>query len=308
MVEVFFMQFNVLWTGGLDSTYRLCQLARQDVVVQPVYVVDKQRVMLQNELKAQNVVMTGILNCPSTKAFFLPVLKVEKDLIPVNSEIEKYYRNFVMEFRNGHQFHFLSTISYLYDELELCQEQNDGFVSRNFTKHQAVLVKDEFGRKSIGDSGDFLCRLFFSKFKFPILDVSRKKMLLDLKEWKYDFILKDIFFCQSPIDDKPCGLCINCQMKILDGLTFLFDKTSLHRAYMALYLRKVYGISYSDWFYRYYFYGKNEFSKMYISTFSFIPNQSVVRKNLNLYCNLFRKVMTFSTKRLLYLTANNIRV
>ena len=34
---------NVLWTGGFDSTYRIVELSRLNVVVQPYYLLDEKR-------------------------------------------------------------------------------------------------------------------------------------------------------------------------------------------------------------------------------------------------------------------------
>jgi len=34
---------RVLWTGGLDSTYRIVELSRMDVTIQPVYCANPER-------------------------------------------------------------------------------------------------------------------------------------------------------------------------------------------------------------------------------------------------------------------------
>ena len=40
---------NVLWTGGWDSTYRMVELSRRNVTIQPIYCCDPGRQSLEKE-------------------------------------------------------------------------------------------------------------------------------------------------------------------------------------------------------------------------------------------------------------------
>ena len=48
---------RLLWSAGLDSTFRLCQLSFQDVEVQPIYIVDKERPAYEYEMKAHSDIL-----------------------------------------------------------------------------------------------------------------------------------------------------------------------------------------------------------------------------------------------------------
>ena len=48
---------NLLWTSGWDSTYRLVELSRMDVRVQPIYVTGMGRPSEQRELQAQKEIL-----------------------------------------------------------------------------------------------------------------------------------------------------------------------------------------------------------------------------------------------------------
>lgn len=42
------------WTGGFDSTFRILQLSRENVTVQPIYIVDPGRISSDKEIAAIN--------------------------------------------------------------------------------------------------------------------------------------------------------------------------------------------------------------------------------------------------------------
>ena len=51
-------EFEVMWTGGFDSTFRICQLSRMDVVITPYYLCNN-RPSEPNELNAINTIRTN---------------------------------------------------------------------------------------------------------------------------------------------------------------------------------------------------------------------------------------------------------
>lgn len=56
---------SVLWTGGLDSSYRMVQLSRRHVRVQPYYLSDNRR-SEQQELNSIAEVTRDIQEHPDT--------------------------------------------------------------------------------------------------------------------------------------------------------------------------------------------------------------------------------------------------
>ena len=74
---------KVLFSGGIDSTYHLCQLALdEDAQVQPIYIVfphdghPHSRPEIENEIKSQDEILSYITAQPQTKATFLPPLRI----------------------------------------------------------------------------------------------------------------------------------------------------------------------------------------------------------------------------------------
>lgn len=66
---------EIFWTGGFDSTFRVVQLSRMNITVQPYYLSDK-RIAESYEL---NVIekITQLINAhPDTKAEMLPTIYV----------------------------------------------------------------------------------------------------------------------------------------------------------------------------------------------------------------------------------------
>lgn len=51
---------NVLWTGGLDSSYRIIELSRLDIDIQPYYIYDHTRGSIKHELKAIKMITDDV--------------------------------------------------------------------------------------------------------------------------------------------------------------------------------------------------------------------------------------------------------
>jgi hypothetical protein len=53
---------RILWTGGWDSTYRIIELSRQPVAIQPIYVYGDGRVSEPFERRAMQKILTQLKN------------------------------------------------------------------------------------------------------------------------------------------------------------------------------------------------------------------------------------------------------
>lgn len=54
-------EVHILWTGGLDSTYRVVELSKTDCVIHPHYIIITSRRTVSNELRSISDI-TAILN------------------------------------------------------------------------------------------------------------------------------------------------------------------------------------------------------------------------------------------------------
>ena len=61
-------EIKILWTGGWDSTFRVIELSRKNVVIQPIYVLDSGRKSTDYELKAIDKIIQDLNKRDETKA------------------------------------------------------------------------------------------------------------------------------------------------------------------------------------------------------------------------------------------------
>ena len=257
----------VLFTGGLDSAYRLCQLAlEEDTIVQPVYISFPDdghrhfRPEIVKEIEAQDKILEYIQSCSQTKATFLPIKRIHRDEIPPNDFI-MMYEDKLGEYGLGWQYLYIARYAMFYPNVELCLESYEFFLKKKniqfYTDNSGHVKMDiaEFNQRNV--KADTL-ELLFKDISFSIMGTTRKVIINNLKLWGYDEILNLIAFCYKTIDGFPCGICDNCVKKIEEGLVFLFRKDSLHRYYVLKVLRKI-NKDLSFLYYYYIFYGEKNF-------------------------------------------------
>lgn len=64
---------DVLWTGGLDSTFLVASLcAHEDIAVQPYYIIDEARRSTEQELKAIRTITDALRLHPATRGMEKP--------------------------------------------------------------------------------------------------------------------------------------------------------------------------------------------------------------------------------------------
>ena len=108
-------KINLLWTGGLDSTFRLVELAHNEIEIQPYYIFDEGRCSLSKEITAMKKILSLLRDKPFTKATINEVTYVSMDTLKEDSEITDAYKYF-------HQYNKLGT---QYDLLARFADQNN---------------------------------------------------------------------------------------------------------------------------------------------------------------------------------------
>lgn len=66
-------------------------------------------------------------------------------------------------------------------------------------------------------------------------------MLNNVKEWGYEDVMKNIWFCHTPIGGQPCGLCGPCHTKIDSGMEWLLPEAAVKRCATANAIEEKYG-------------------------------------------------------------------
>ena len=234
--------YSVLFTGGIDSTYRICQLAIDEkAVIQPTYIIFHDdgtgcyaRPECNREMEAQSNILKYIYRHPNTKAKLLPLRRIYRDGIPEDKRILNLESSLV-QYNFGWQYLYIALLAKWEPGIELCHET----LPKEFLEGK-VKFKEIDGRKWTDIEGmDETLALIFKDVTWPILGTTRQQMLSDIEKWGYSEVWKYIWFCYESVDNKPCGICDNCRVKISEGLDFLFDESALRRYYVYMILTKI---------------------------------------------------------------------
>ena len=219
------------WTGGYDSTYRLCEmLVKQGKTVQPIYVsmvLDNDceseetcnKLWLRRNRKEERTAMKKIREMlaekfPFTKKTLLPVLEIDKGINDnmFNHQFEQlfYSDNLWPKKRRKHQYLFLSKYAYYHkkpiDIGVLGIHQGSKFA--NFLKEKLIKTN---GNYIISDKSHALGYL-----NFPLYGKTKKQLLEEAKRDDFEDILKQSWSCWFPKNGKPCKVCPMCKERIVE--------------------------------------------------------------------------------------------
>ena len=216
---------HILWTGGLDSTYRLVELSRQKCVIQPHYIIIATRRTVKNELKAISEI-TDILNSDKrTVARILPIETFPKSELEEHPDIQmaweilhekkdfkstqyatlaRYARQKKLKLEMGIQFSENGSVVKVVDESYLTDCPDDGDV---------MMIDPEKG------SHEWASYTLFQDFLFPksLYHKTKREEIEELKRLGYDKVLKKVWTCFWPVLDMPCGHCFACKSAMKEG-------------------------------------------------------------------------------------------
>ena len=222
---------HILWTGGLDSTFRIVELSRKRCVIQPHYVIVNRK-NIRNELKAISEI-TRILNSDKrTIAEIRPVetfakydleeypdiqsawevLREKKDFKSQQYPLfTRYARQKELKLEMGIQFSKSGTVAKVVDESYLidCPDDDD-----------VMMIDPEKG------SHEWASFTLFKDFRFPksLYHKTKREEIEELKRLGYDKVLKKVWTCFRPVLGMPCGHCFACQSAIYEGAGELIPK------------------------------------------------------------------------------------
>ena len=233
---------HIFWTGGFDSTFRICQaLIDEKKTVQPIYVTTQcvdgyfflgnkvNRNNIDFEKKAMRKIRQKLAQkYKYTRKTFLKtrfVNKIIEDKEYQQAMKNLFFQNFgiLAPILNQHfgyfsrpynQYTSLAQFSKNYDyPIEVAVEKcNTGLDlhTRGYrigTGHETKLIKDKNNNPN-----DLR---IFDKFRFPVVHLTKEKMLSIAKKNKYDDVLKLTWSCWFPKNGKPCGKCDMCVHRVI---------------------------------------------------------------------------------------------
>ena len=210
-------EISVFVTGGWDSTFMLCKLSRQKLVINPIYVLNQKRESRDFELASINKIVRALSKHPGTKAKISPIKIINLEEIDVDPAIVAARRRLMRRVGVG---------------IEYSPPEGDTGETAILTR-LTKLVPGTFGLVIDKSSSDSDIDLVFGKMFFPIADITELEMQSWAEKNGYSDIMKLTWFCHSPIDDKPCGLCRPCEEKMGSNMDFLLPEEAKERYYRA---------------------------------------------------------------------------
>lgn len=206
---------QILWTGGWDSTYRMVELARQQVTVEPVYVINSGRRSAGLEQAAMDRILGILRDSDRFPARILPLVKIRREDIPDNDRITDAFNRLAADYPLGPQYEWLGRLAVTKPGIEICIEKAEPGVLHS---------RDVIERG--GPEADAL----FSNFSLPLYDITEAEMLANIKSWGCMDVMKHIWFCNHPLKNgEPCGLCNPCRIKARPEMNFLLPEGALER-------------------------------------------------------------------------------
>lgn len=218
---------NVLWTGGLDSSFRVIELSMQEVVIQPWYILDKVRKSAINELNAIKKISSIICSHKNTKAVLLPLRIIELEDIINDKTITDSFETLHKKYNIGHQYELIARYAKQMDIVfEMSLEKSDRNKAMDCLSSEANLSLYQDGTYSIykvlkdGSSEDVVN--VFKNIVFPasLWNMTKTDEIKWLIERNHKNTIKYTWFCHYPIFGLPCGHCNPCKDCINEGLSF----------------------------------------------------------------------------------------
>ncbi|AGB49683.1 hypothetical protein Metho_1478 [Methanomethylovorans hollandica DSM 15978] len=213
--------YNLLWTGGWDSTYRLLDLVIvKKKVVQPYYIIDEERKSIEHEQKSMDKIKVLIKQLDEDA--YHRILKTETVLkaeICEKPEIKQMYNNIIKSFKLGSQYVWLGSFADKNNlTLELCIEKDTK--PFNLIKNNIKKVTEDNDVFYILDnvSEDSYLQIF-RYYNFPVLYMTKLDMEQKASEMCFKHIMDETWFCHYPINGKPCGMCNPCKDTRKEGLS-----------------------------------------------------------------------------------------
>ena len=219
------------WTGGFDSTFRLCEmLIDEDKRVQPIYVA----LVLDNDCQSEesctklwlcrnrneekkamkNIIKKIKTDFPQVANNILPTIVVDEpikdDIFNFNYERLFYSQNLWPKKRKKHQYLFLTKYgTYHKKKIDIgVLGIHDKSTLAKFLKKNLVKTEDNYIIEKTHHP--------LSYMNFPLFGRTKEDLLEKARINGYDDILTLTWSCWFPKEGKPCGKCPMCKERIVE--------------------------------------------------------------------------------------------
>lgn len=225
----------LFWTGGYDSTYRLCELLLiEKREVQPIYIsanIDNdpgestcRHNHIQEKAAMAKIRSTILSEYPGVNSKFMPTMVISKVVLSEtykSAMLELYKQNLVR--RPTCQYGALAYIAQKltrmnkYAPAEICVENEP--TSKMHRTIYPFIFKFRIRKKATLNfirSFNLLKGIhIFNSINFSTIYKSKSTMLDIAKKNNFENILNLTWSCWYPVNNKPCRKCIMCQERII---------------------------------------------------------------------------------------------
>ncbi len=225
---------NVLWTGGLDSTYRVLELSRTDVTIQPYYLAYVNP-STKYEIRAIRQITKVILSRPETKCTLLPLKVVQASRIKANTEITSAWDKLHGLYQLGSQYDWIARFAAQNEltlELGIEKDDKESTIVRCLSNCGGYsILNDE--EVVVSENATEEAKLVFKNMRFPLplFNMTKEDEIAQFKKWDATDVMDLTWFCYRPVNGKPCGLCDPCKTYIEVGLGDRIPKNRLKLYY-----------------------------------------------------------------------------
>ena len=230
---------KILWTGGYDSSFRVCQLSKLPVKIKPYYLAGT-RLSLNNELNAIRSITNALKAKPDTKCTFLDLEIVPKEDREMVEEVSAAYIDLRQENAVGSQYEWLGWFAKKHPGIEM-GVLKQGRVEKLASKYGALkkisdpLIGDYYVVDKDKSSQSIID--LYGNYRFPLQDFNKIEMRDEYIRLNCQDIADLTWFCHKPIDNESCGRCGPCSYTISEGLSQRFSPKAMRR-YKMRRLRK----------------------------------------------------------------------
>ena len=219
---------NILWTGGMDSTFRMAQLVLLfKKTVQPYYIIDSGRYSLQHEIKTmEKIIQAFSKKDPEAESRILPVYFFHLNDIPKNKEIEESYNRLLQYESIGIQYQWLARfckfmkIKNMELSLETAIFDKDNRTRKLLGEHLEEIDSDTGKTFRLNESAKGLDKFnIYGWYTFPVFNFTKAEKYQYSINNGFDDIIRLTWFCHMPTKrGKPCGKCHPCRAAYREGL------------------------------------------------------------------------------------------
>ena len=214
-------------------------LSRQPkVTINPIYVLNPKRKSFHNELHAIQKIIDLLKQKPDTKAEITPVQIINLSDIEIDSEIREARQLLSKQIGGlGYQYDYLSSLAKAHGQIGLGLEKapdtgSDVGAVATIRKNGGLIKKAGFyylnTQKATPEA-----KLVFQNMFFPVIDTTEVQMRKNFESWGYHDIMQNTWFCHSPINGQPCGLCRPCEEKMSSDMESLLPPKAQTRYFKA---------------------------------------------------------------------------